>query len=137
MKIVAGADWRDGLPFEAPVLVSEVIPGEPTRCFTCGTDSALRERTELWAVKHRHPKQHAGFVRFYCAEHKPAPPARPQVTPDVRPASRAPRAARAERSSTPARRAAAAEERPKALCPNCFVEVPPSGVCGMCGERVD
>ena len=50
MKIVASADWRDGLEYDIPVLVSDVIPGEPTKCFACGTESPLRERDELWAV---------------------------------------------------------------------------------------
>ncbi|HKP08929.1 MAG TPA: glucose-6-phosphate dehydrogenase, partial [Microbacterium sp.] len=72
MKIVASADWRDSVPFENPVLLADVVPGEPTRCFTCGPESELLPRTELWAYKHRHPKNHDGYVRFYCAYHVPA-----------------------------------------------------------------
>ncbi|MCH6230147.1 glucose-6-phosphate dehydrogenase [Microbacterium sp. CFH 31415] len=128
MKVVASSDWRDDLAFETPTLVAEVSPGEPTRCSVCGGSSEPLPRTELWAVKHRHPKQHGGFVRFYCQTHlpviqrAPAAPARPTA---AKPARRA-----APRRSTPA------EERPRALCPNCFVEVPPTGVCGMCGTEV-
>lgn len=125
MKIAASSDWRDTLAFDTPVLVADVLPGEPTRCATCGADSEPRERTELWVVKHRHPKNHAGFVRFYCAEHVPVvvradPPATARVS------------ARAERRA-PVRRAPAVE-RPVAICPDCFVEIPPTGVCGMCGR---
>jgi hypothetical protein len=71
MKVVASSDWRDALPFETPLIVAEVAPGEPTRCATCGALSEPLPRDALWAVKHRHPNDHAGFVRFYCAEHTP------------------------------------------------------------------
>ncbi len=129
MKIVAASDWRDGIPFETPMIVADISPGEPVRCTVCGTDSALRPRTELWAYKHRHPKNHDGFVRFYCAEHVPAAPvvAAPPVPERV-----APR--RERRPSTS--RAAAVEEKPRMLCPDCFIEVAASGICGMCGNLV-
>ncbi|WP_169581080.1 MULTISPECIES: glucose-6-phosphate dehydrogenase [Microbacterium] len=130
MWIVASSDWRDGLPFEIPVIVAEVSPGEDTRCFVCGADSTPLPRTELWAVKHRHPKNHSGYVRFYCTEHRPAPP---RLTPVVDPRRGA--AARGERRAAP-RRTTPAVERPAALCPNCFVEVPATGVCGICGTTV-
>jgi hypothetical protein len=130
MRIVASSDWRDGLAFEVPVLVSEVSAGEDARCFVCGADSAPIPRTELWAVKHRHPKNHSGYVRFYCLEHRPAPP-RPTSTVDARRAS----SRTGERRAAP-RRSAPAVERPSALCPDCFVEVPATGVCGICGNAV-
>ncbi|MCT9820754.1 glucose-6-phosphate dehydrogenase [Microbacterium sp. W1N] len=133
MKITNSSDWRDALPFETPVLASEAVPGEPTRCAGCGADAVALPRTELWALKHRHPNNPAGFVRFYCLDHRPAVKSAP-VAP-VR-AARAPSGrARAERAE---RRPAAPKvpERVAALCPECFVEVPPSGVCGMCGTRV-
>lgn len=130
MRIVASSDWRDGLPFEVPVIVAEISPGEDTRCFVCGADSTPLPRTELWAVKHRHPKNHSGYVRFYCAEHRPAPP---RLTPVVDPRRSA--TARGERRAAP-RRSTPAVERPAALCPNCFVEVPATGVCGICGTTV-
>ncbi|KAA9105048.1 glucose-6-phosphate dehydrogenase [Microbacterium rhizomatis] len=129
MKIVAAADWRDRIPFETPMIVAEISPGEPARCAICGADSALRPRTQLWAFKHRHPKNHDGFVRFYCAEH--VPPAVVAVAPPVHERI-APR--RERRVSAP--RAAAVVERPPTLCPDCFVEVPASGICGMCGNVV-
>ena len=66
MKVTATSDWRDAIPFETPVVVADVVPGEPTRCSVCGGDSVLLPRTDLWAVKHRHPNHHAGFVRFYA-----------------------------------------------------------------------
>ncbi|MFE7844250.1 glucose-6-phosphate dehydrogenase [Microbacterium sp. NPDC057407] len=129
MRVVASSDWRDDLPFDTPVVVADISPGEDSRCFVCGADSDPRPRTELWAVKHRHPKHHGGYVRFYCAEHRPAPP-RPQPVVDRRSAPRtAPR-------RSPSRPAAATIERPKAICPNCFVEVPSSGECGICGTTV-
>jgi len=132
MRVVESADWRDSLPFETPVLVSEIAPGDEARCTGCGNDVALHPRTELWAVKHRHPNDHGGFVRFYCIEHKPAPA--PVATPVL---------ARAGRGST-ARRAVPAERRPparrstyddkvRAMCPNCFIEVSATGECGVCG----
>ena len=130
MKIVASSDWRDDLQFETPVLVADVIPGEDTRCSVCGGDSQPLPRTELWAVKHRHPKQHGGYVRFYCLEHRPAAKLPPVSTVPARSSS-----PRGERRAAP-RRTPAAEERPRALCPNCFVEVPATGVCGMCGTTV-
>ena len=80
MKIVASSDWRDAIPFDTLVLVADVVPGEPTRCFTCGADSEPRERTELWAYKHRHPKNHDGYVRFYCAEHRVGSPGTTSAT---------------------------------------------------------
>jgi hypothetical protein len=27
-------------------------------------------------------------------------------------------------------------ERPAVMCPDCFVQVPATGVCGMCGQQV-
>ena len=71
MKITSTSDWREEIPFETPMIVAGLVPGDPTRCSVCGGDSELRPRTELWAVKHRHPNQHAGFVRFYCQPHLP------------------------------------------------------------------
>ncbi len=130
MRIVASSDWRDGLAFDVPVLVSEVSAGDDARCFVCGADSAPIPRTELWAVKHRHPKNHSGYVRFYCLEHRPAPP-RPTPTVDARRAS----ARTGERRSAP-RRSTPAVERPSVLCPDCFVEVPATGICGICGNAV-
>jgi hypothetical protein len=130
MRIVASSDWRDGLAFDVPVLVSEVSAGDDARCFVCGADSAPIPRTELWAVKHRHPKNHSGYVRFYCLEHRPAPP-RPIPTVDARRAS----SRTGERRSAP-RRSTPAVERPSVLCPDCFVEVPATGICGICGNAV-
>jgi len=130
MKIVASADWRDSVPFENPVLVADIVPGEPTRCFTCGADSEPLPRTELWAFKHRHPKNHDGYVRFYCSYHVPAA----VVVPE--PVQAAP-AARAKSPSRPAAERRVAKpvipERLRAMCPNCFVEVSATGECGMCG----
>lgn len=129
MKITNSSDWRDALPFDIPVDAAENVPGEPTRCVTCGPDSEPFPREALWAVKHRHPNNPAGFVRFYCAEHKPKPKLAPPVS--------APERARRERVSTPRRAATPTiPERVASLCPDCFVEVPASGVCGMCGQQV-
>ncbi|NYE18679.1 glucose-6-phosphate dehydrogenase [Microbacterium immunditiarum] len=128
MRIVASSDWRDAIPFESPVLVADVVPGDPTRCFTCGADSEPRPRTELWAVKHRHPKNHDGFVRFYCAEHRPV------VVRREAPAAAAPRAkSRPPAERAPSRRTPSTRDVTRAMCPNCFVEVSASGDCGMCG----
>ncbi|MDF2667314.1 MAG: glucose-6-phosphate 1-dehydrogenase [Microbacterium sp.] len=134
MKIVSSSDWRDAIAFDVPVLVADVVPGEPTRCVACGTDGALIERTELWAVKHRHPKHHGGFVRFYCETHKPAVAPPPPAPVEIKRArSAAPRAER--RPSTP--KAVAITDRPmRTMCPDCFVEVSAGGDCGMCGAQV-
>lgn len=134
VKIRASDDWRGTLPFETPTIAADVVPGDPARCSACPVGTAPYPRTELWAVKHRHPKNHDGDVRFYCAVHvpvfeKPAPvaaPARPQGTRPTVP--RAPRPT--------AERRPPVVERPRAVCPNCFVEIPPTGVCGICGEVV-
>ncbi|MDZ8277014.1 glucose-6-phosphate dehydrogenase [Microbacterium aquimaris] len=135
MKIVASSDWRDGLPFDKPVRVADVAEGEPARCFSCGADSAPQDRTELWAVKHRHPKNHSGYVRFYCDTHVPAPQPVAPTTPPRRAAARRPRSAPAERHPAP-RRPSAVEEIVRAKCPDCFIEVSATGECGMCGQRV-
>lgn len=134
MKIVSSQDWRDAIRFDAPVLVADVVPGDATRCVACGADGRLYERTELWAVKHRHPKHHDGFVRFYCEEHTPAaapPPPAPVELKRTRAA--APRAERRTPSSKPT----PITDRPvRTMCPDCFVEVSVGGDCGMCGAQV-
>jgi hypothetical protein len=129
MKVTATSDWRETIAFETPMIVAEIVPGDPTRCSVCGGDSELRARTELWAIKHRHPNQHAGYVRFYCQQHLPviAGPAVPVQTRRS--------AARAERTAA-IRRPAAVDEKPRAMCPDCFVEISATGVCGMCGLQV-
>lgn len=136
MRIVEGADWRDELGFDRPVRVADIAPGDPARCAGCPSDAAPHAREELWAVKHRHPTRHGGYVRFYCDAHRPAPP-QPVAAPAApkRAPARRTRPA-AEPSRAPARARTAASDVPRAVCPNCFVEVPASGVCGMCGERV-
>lgn len=130
MKVVSSADWRGAIPFETPMLVADLVPGDAVRCFACGMQSEPLERTELWAYKHRHPHNHDGVVRFYCRPHTPEPPRR--VEP-VAPA-RAPRA-RAERTSVPRKAAPTLDAPTRPLCPDCFVEVSAAGVCGMCGFR--
>lgn len=129
MRIVSSADWRDAVPFDTPVVAADVAPGEPTRCFLCGAASESRSRTELWAVKHRHPNDHGGYVRFYCAEHRPIPPAAPAR-------ATAPLSPRKERRA-PALRKPPVVEKQRETCPNCFVEVSASGECGMCGWSVE
>ena len=126
MRIVSSADWRDAVPFESPVVAADVAPGASTKCFLCGAASEALPRTELWAVKHRHPNDHGGYVRFYCAEHRPAAKPAPVV------AAAPPRTQRKERRA-PVTRRPAAVERQRETCPNCFVEVSASGECGMCG----
>jgi hypothetical protein len=129
MKVTATSDWRDAIPFESPMVVAQVVPGEPTRCSVCGGESALLPRTDLWAVKHRHPNHHAGFVRFYCAAHLPV------IAEPAAPLGRKRPPARLERQPA-ARRPAAADAPPRAMCPDCFVEISATGVCGMCGTQV-
>ena len=124
MRVVAASDWRDGIAFETPFILADVLPGDPARCAGCGPDAEALARTELWAYKHRHPKNHDGFVRFYCAAHVPAAK-RPAPTT----------AAKAARRAAP-RRSPAAPEKAPLLCPECFVEVPGTGVCGICGTPV-
>lgn len=137
MKITRSADWRDALTFDVPLRAADVAPGEPARCAACPADIDAHERSELWAVKHRHPTNPAGFVRFYCAAHTPAAPAAPAMAAASRPAGRA-RGARREsaprRESVPAR--APQMEITRATCPDCFVEVSATGDCGVCGQRV-
>ncbi len=113
MKVTATSDWRETIAFETPMIVAEIVPGDPTRCSVCGGDSELRPRTELWAVKHRHPNHHAGYVRFYCQAHlpviqRPAPPVETRRT-----AARAERATAVRRS--PDRGCEAARDVPRLL----------------------
>jgi len=133
VKIVASSDWRDAIPFDTLVLVADVVPGDPTRCFTCGGDSEPRPRTELWAYKHRHPKNHDGYVRFYCAEHRPVIERR--VAASVPPSRGGSRSSRPSGERRPAK--PTVPERQRAMCPNCFVEVSATGECGMCGWSAD
>jgi hypothetical protein len=133
MRVASSADWRDALPFETPVPAAEVAPGDPARCSGCGPDVSAWARTELFAVKHRHPKHHSGFVRFYCATHVPVIQ-RPTPPAPSRPARPARAARPAAEPRTPPRRTA--DERPRPVCPDCFVEVAASGECGMCGQRI-
>ncbi|GAA1637293.1 glucose-6-phosphate dehydrogenase [Microbacterium flavum] len=129
MKIRNSSDWRDALPFELPVAAAEAVPGEPTRCAGCGIDSEPWPREALWVVKHRHPTNPAGFVRYYCADHKPVAKLAPPVS--------SPERARRSAPSAPRRLAApTVPERAVVLCPDCFVQVPATGVCGMCGQQV-
>lgn len=135
MRVATGSDWRDGLPFDKAVIVADVVPGEPTRCVVCGMDSQPRPRTELWAIKHRHPKNHDGFVRFYCQDHLPKIERPAVVTAEPR------RHTSPSRTRTPsAPRESTARptnfDITRAMCPNCFVEVSATGVCGICGEQV-
>jgi hypothetical protein len=134
--VTSGSDWRDNLTFETPFALADVAPGEPTRCFVCGPASAAVDRDDLWVVKHRHPKQHSGYVRFYCAEHVPAAPrvAEAPAAPAAKRAS-APRAPRTP-SAPKAPRPTPAADRVRPICPDCFVEVPPTGICGSCGARI-
>lgn len=129
MKIVSSSDWRDGIAFDTPLILADILPGDDTRCSVCGGASALRPRTELWAVKHRHPKNHDGYVRFYCVEHLPVITA-PRPAAVEAPRRRAPRAAGG--TSAP-RRPVQSDATPRAMCPECFVEVSATGECGMCG----
>ncbi len=130
MRVAGTSDWRDAIPFDTPMIVADLVPGEPAHCSICGVGSAPRPRTELWALKQRHPHHHDGYVRFYCSEHLPAIKKTVPAT-DPRRGRGAPRGERA-----PAARRIPAAEKPRALCPNCFIEVPSSGVCGVCGEKV-
>jgi hypothetical protein len=131
MKITRTSDWREALPFETPIIAETVMPGEAARCVTCGVGSDPLPRTQLWAVKHRHPHDPAGSVRLYCADHAPKAPVAASATTAAH-ASAKPRAARTPRAP----RAPQREEKPALVCPDCFMEVPPSGICGMCGQKV-
>lgn len=129
VQIRNSSDWRDGLPFDLAIPAADAVPGEATRCSGCGPDSEPWPREALWVLKHRHPTNPAGYVRFYCAEHRPAPAFVPPV-PE--------RSRRSPRSSAAPRKAAAPIIPPRvaAVCPDCFVEVAATGICGVCGERV-
>jgi hypothetical protein len=99
----------------------------------CGNSSSPRDRAELWAVKHRHPHHHDGYVRFYCSEHVPR--VAPVVSRAAPARKAAPRRAPAE-NRVPPRRAPAATDVVRAMCPDCFIEVSAAGVCGNCGRQV-
>ncbi|MFV0373894.1 glucose-6-phosphate dehydrogenase [Microbacterium sp.] len=137
MRITRSSDWRDALTFDVPLRAAEVAPGDPAKCAGCPGDADALDRSALWAVKHRHPTNPAGFVRFYCAAHTP------KLAGAASGASRAPGAARrtAARSQPAPERERLPRRTPRAdvvraMCPNCFVEVSATGECGMCGERV-
>ncbi len=142
MKITESSDWRDSLPFETPRPLADVVPGDPARCVGCGPQTPLHSRDRLWAVKHRHPNQHAGFVRFYCDLHVPkdAPTPLPASTAGRIPGSPRSRTPQTAARRTPSRpslaRPTPPADRPRAVCPNCWIEVPSTGVCGGCGTAV-
>ncbi len=131
MRFAATSDWRDAIPFETPVVVAELVPGEPARCAVCGVDSEPLPRTQLWAVKHRHPNHHSGYVRFYCREHLPV-----IRLPEAATAAPVQRRPTARSESRPAVRRPPIVERERAVCPDCFVETSVKGVCGICGRQV-
>ncbi|GAA1851508.1 glucose-6-phosphate dehydrogenase [Microbacterium koreense] len=131
MKVESSADWRKRIPFETAVVVAEVVPGEPTRCFACGTAAEPLDRSELWAFKHRHPNHHDGFVRFYCRPHVPVV-TRPEPVVSAPSKRSSPRRSTGERTTAPRR--TVPEEKPRAMCTDCFVEVAATGICGMCGK---
>lgn len=131
MKITRSADWRDALSFDTPVRADGVLPGDDARCAVCGPASTPLPRTQLWVVKQRHPHDPAGTVRLLCDAHRPAAPV--AVVASAAPAGRASGAAPRRRTTV---RQPARPERVAAVCPDCFVEVPATGVCGMCGRRV-
>lgn len=131
MKVESSADWRKRIPFETAVVVADVVPGDPTRCFACGTAAEPLDRSELWAFKHRHPNHHDGFVRFYCRPHVPVV-TRPEPVVTVRAKRSSPRRATGERTTAPRR--TVPDEKPRAMCTDCFVEVAATGICGMCGK---
>ncbi|WP_029144706.1 hypothetical protein [Microbacterium luticocti] len=133
MRITRTSDWREAIPFETPMIADAVMPGEAARCTTCGVGSTPLPRTELWAVKHRHPHDPAGTVRLYCAVHVPKTAQKPEPVAS----GPARKGARTSASRTPRTPKPTVPERVAAVCPDCFVEVPPTGVCGMCGRRVD
>jgi hypothetical protein len=87
-------------------------------------------------VKHRHPNNHDGDVRFYCAAHVPVfeKPAPVVAAPGTSTRARTAAARAARPAAERAERRPAVVERPRAVCPTCFVEIPPTGVCGICGE---
>lgn len=133
VQIRNSSDWRDALPFEIAVAAEQAVPGDATRCSGCGPTSEPWPREALWVMKHRHPNNPAGFVRFYCADHKPAAKLAAAPAPTTRERARAARVA----SGTPRTVAAPTiPERPAVMCPDCFVQVPATGICGMCGTPV-
>ena len=138
MKVASAADWRANLPFETPVVLAEVVPGEDARCFVCGPESEAIARTEIWAFKHPHPHHHHGLVRFYCGAHVPqvkAPPTAPAATRGgTRPTRSARPAPRVERAA-PTKRPLPSDAV-RAMCPNCFIEVSAKGLCGVCGTQI-
>ncbi|QAY60427.1 glucose-6-phosphate dehydrogenase [Microbacterium protaetiae] len=145
MKITRTSDWRDALAFETPMIADTVMPGEPARCVTCGVETEPLPRTQLWAVKHRHPHDPAGSVRLYCAAHAPkaaAPVASAAAAASAtqsahdRGTASAPRTPRA--AAPRAHRAAVPKpvEKPDVVCPDCYMVVAPSGICGVCGQKV-
>jgi hypothetical protein len=70
-------------------------------------------------------------VRFYCIEHKPAPA---PVAPVGVPAGRGSVARRSvPTEKRPPVRRSTHDDKMRAMCPNCFIEVSATGECGVCG----
>ena len=114
--------WRDAsgrdrtsLEWDVVVRLDEAFPGEfevmdqYLKCSRCGLNSQSRPANELWVVKIHHDRQPLGNLQLYCADH-------------LRERGQESSAGSSERSSG----------RTGAVCPNCNVTVPLTGVCDTC-----
>lgn len=105
-------DERPYLDWETPILLSELNPqAEPRMCTLCSRsgDGTLYPADKVVIVKHRHVGQPLGHLTLHCSEH---PPGRDWESGDAQ-------VGRVNRTGE--------------TCPNCFIQMPLSGVCPVCG----
>jgi hypothetical protein len=101
-------DERPYLAWETPTRLSEIDPqAEPRRCTECRRSGieTFHPADKVVIVKHRHEGQPLGQLTTHCPDH---PPDRDWVSGDR-------------------------HNRTGGICPNCFVQMPLSDVCPMCG----
>lgn len=105
-------DERSYLAWENPTRLSEIdAQAAPRRCTECRRSGieTFYPADEVVIVKHRHESQPLGHLTVHCSKH---PPGRDWEGDD---------------------REAGRVNRTGETCPNCFVQMPLSGVCPMCG----
>lgn len=132
----------EDMEFERPYPLAEVNSDARAKCSRCGLSRVPRPVSELVAIKHRDAHHPAGLWKIYCPEHLPAVPVAgadaPVASRARAAASRAPRAPREPKAAAPKRASKPTPmvDRPPVICPRCFVQVPATGVCDGCGDRV-
>lgn len=134
---------EERIEFERPYPFVEVDGRDETLCTVCGPESYPWPASELTAIKHHSVRREQGIWRLYCREHLLTDRGLPPEEPPKK--KRTVRVAGAKSTgvptgaTTPRSTASKPQESapaPEVICPDCWIVVPATGVCGVCGERV-